>query len=157
MMEVYHTSNVRVECPDTLHSRRNLDFGPGFYFTSIREQAENYAARFRRQGEPAWLNIYDFDEDWSGWKVKSFNAYDDEWLDFVMQCREGEDVEEYDLVVGGIANDKVFDTIDLYFDGLISKTEALSRLAYEKPNIQFCIRTDAMLKKSITYKDSVLL
>lgn len=39
-MEVYHTSNVRVEKPDTVHSRKELDFGPGFYFTSIRTQAE---------------------------------------------------------------------------------------------------------------------
>lgn len=40
-MEVYHTSNVCVKNPDTVHSRRELDFGPGFYFTTIRQQAEN--------------------------------------------------------------------------------------------------------------------
>ena len=39
MIEVYHTSNVIVEHPDTKHSRKDLDFEPGFYFTSIRHQA----------------------------------------------------------------------------------------------------------------------
>ena len=38
MMEVYHTSDVVVEHPDTKHSRMALDFGPGFYFTSMRHQ-----------------------------------------------------------------------------------------------------------------------
>ena len=54
-MEVYHTSNIRVENPDTMHSRRELDFGPGFYFTTIRQQAEKYAFRFTRRNEQAWL------------------------------------------------------------------------------------------------------
>ncbi len=45
-MEVYHTSSVCIEHPDTTHSRKELDFGPGFYFTTIRYQAEKYAARF---------------------------------------------------------------------------------------------------------------
>lgn len=57
MIEVYHTSNQCVNCPDTSHSRKELDFGPGFYFTTIRNQAEAYAFRFFRRNEPAWLNV----------------------------------------------------------------------------------------------------
>lgn len=45
----------------------------------------------------------------------------------------------YDIVEGGIANDKVFNTIDLYFSGAMSKEDALGRLAYEHPNHQLCI------------------
>ena len=40
-MEVYHASPVKVEKPDTLHSREFLDFGKGFYVTTLREQAIN--------------------------------------------------------------------------------------------------------------------
>ena len=65
----------------------------------------------------------------------------EEWLDFVFQCRKGEDKSEYDIVIGGIADDKIFKTIDLYFTGDISKDEALRRLKYEKPNNQYCLRT----------------
>ncbi len=103
------------------------------------------------------MNIYDFLEEWSDWKVKLFERYNEEWLDFIMRCRNGETVGDYDLIVGGIADDKVFDTVDLYTDGLISKEEALKRLAYEKPNIQYCIRTDAMLNECLIYKESIPL
>ncbi len=157
MIEVYHSSNMRVVHPDTRHSRKQLDFGPGFYFTSLRNQAEVYAHRFIRRGKEAWLNIYDFSEDWTGWNVKRFDKYDEEWLDFVMDCRNGNIAGNYDMVIGGIADDKVFDTLNLFFDKFIQKDEALRRLAYEKPNIQYCIRTDAMIKDCITFKDSIQL
>lgn len=156
-MIVYHTSNVLVENPDTLHSRKELDFGPGFYFTTIRKQAEKYAFRFTKRNEPAWLNVYDFVFNSEEWNVKHFDSYNEEWLDFVMSCRNGEVIGNYDLIVGGIADDKVFETVDLYTDQLISKDEALKRLAYVNPNIQYCIRTDAMLRKCIFYKESIKL
>ena len=56
--------------------------------------------------------------------------------------RSGKDSTDYDLVVGGVANDKVFNTVELFFDGLIDKTEAINRLRYEKPNLQICFRTE---------------
>ena len=50
-MEVYHASMVRVERPDVYHSRKFLDFGQGFYVTTLKDQAVKYAQRFiRRQG-----------------------------------------------------------------------------------------------------------
>ena len=55
-------------------------------------------------------------------------------------------VPDYDVVIGGVANDKVFNTVELYFDGLIDKAEALNRLRYEKPNHQVCLRTEEALK-----------
>ena len=58
-MKVYHSSTVKVEYPDTAHSRSYLDFGRGFYLTTIREQAVKYAERFLRRGSEAWLNTYE--------------------------------------------------------------------------------------------------
>ena len=52
-MIVYHTTTLEVIKPDTLHSRKRLDFGKGFYLTAMREQAERYGERFIRRGEPA--------------------------------------------------------------------------------------------------------
>ena len=37
--------------------------------------------------------------------------------------------------------------MELFFDGLIDKTEAINRLRYEKPNMQICFRTEDALKK----------
>ena len=44
-----------------------------------------------------------------------------------------------------MANDKVFNTVELFFDGLIDKAEAIKRLRYEKPNVQICFRTERAL------------
>ena len=153
-MKLYHSSNMIVEQPDTLHSREYLDFGRGFYLTSIYEQAEKYAQRFKRRGQQAWLNTYELLDDVELWNVKRFDSYDKQWLDFISQCRVGENVGDYDMVIGGIANDRVIITLDRYFAGEISQREALGLLKYEKPNIQYCIRSEQMLKECLTYIES---
>lgn len=86
--------------------------------------------------------------------VKTFASYDEEWLDFVTANRKGGITVEYDAVEGGIANDKVFETVDLYIGGLINKEEALRRLAYEKPNHQICILNQEIIDKYVEYIDS---
>lgn len=153
-MKLYHSSNMSVEHPDTKHSRPYLDFGRGFYLTSLYEQAVRYAQRFKRRGQPAWLNTYEFSCMDNQWNIKRFEAYDKPWLDFVAQCREGKDVGNYDMIVGGIANDRVIITLDRYFTDEISQEEALGLLKFEKPNIQYCIRSEQMLQKCLTYIES---
>ena len=150
-MRLYHSSNVCVEHPDTEHSRLYLDFGRGFYLTSLHEQAVRYAQRFKRRGQPAWLNTYEFTCDETLWNIKRFESYDKEWLDFVAGCREGQDTGNYDMIIGGIANDRVIITLDRYFTGEISQEEALGLLRFEKPNIQYCIRTARMLQECLTF------
>lgn len=124
-MRLYHSSNMIVEHPDVHHSRQYLDFGRGFYLTSIHEQAVRYAQRFKRRGQPAWLNIYELSNSFNKWNIRYYDAYDKQWLDFVAQCRDGKDVGDYDMVIGGIANDRVILTLDRYFAGEIPQEEAL--------------------------------
>lgn len=71
-----------------------------------------------------------------------------------MNCRRGNDATDYDVVIGGVANDRVFNTVELYFDGLIDKKEALKRLQYEKPNLQVCLRTQEVLNQYLTFEGS---
>lgn len=157
-MEVYHASMVRVEHPDVFHSRKFLDFGQGFYVTTLKDQAIKYAQRFTRRGKDAWLNIYELDEAFkSSFVIKEFDRYDAEWLDFVVACRKGNVIGDYDIVRGGIANDKVFRTVDLFFAGDITKEEALRRLLFELPNDQLCIRSQRILDNCLTFKESVRL
>lgn len=151
-MRLYHASTIVVEKPDVLHSRDKLDFGRGFYLTMFREQAVRYAERFTRRGRVAYINTYELDEETPGYIVKSFPSYDEEWLDYVSLCRKGlQPKQAYDAVSGGIANDKVFNTVDLYFAGVITKEEALGRLKYEKPNHQLCILNGQMLDRHLHY------
>lgn len=155
-MEVYHASTQEIQHPDILHSRKFLDFGPGFYVTTLRQQAINYAERFKRRKRKAWLNTYEL-SDYKEFRTVRFEKYDAAWLDFVSECRKGNVVGDYDMVCGGIADDKVFRTIDMYFAGDITKEEALKRLLFEKPNDQFCFRTQKILDKCLIFKSSIEL
>ena len=151
-MRLYHASTIVIEKPDVLHSRDKLDFGRGFYLTMFREQAIRYAERFTRRGREAFVNEYELDEETPGYNVKSFPSYDEEWLDYVALCRKGQQPEQaYDAVSGGVANDKVFNTVDLYFAGIITKEEALGRLKYEKPNHQLCVLNGQMLDRHLHF------
>lgn len=156
-MEVYHASAVKVEKPDTLHSREFLDFGKGFYVTTLREQAIKYAERFVRRGQEAWLNVYELDDSYTTYKVKVFPSYDEEWLEFVAECRKGRVEGDYQIIIGGIANDRIFRTIDLYFAGDITKEEALRRLLFEQPNDQICIRSREVIDRCLTIKECIRL
>ena len=150
-MRLYHSSSVVVERPDLDHSRKYLDFGRGFYLTSILEQAQRYGERFKRRGKDAWLNIYEFSCDETEWNIFRFEAYDKTWLDFISKCRAGEDESKYDLVVGGIANDRGILTLDRYLTGEISLQETLGLLEFVTPNIQYCVRSEEMLRRCLTH------
>lgn len=150
-MKLYHASNVAVPKPDVEHSRLALDFGKGFYLTSILEQAVNYGRRFTRRKQVAWLNVYELDFAPEEWNIRIFESYDRNWLDFISSCRAGEDISEYEMVIGGIANDKVIQTLDRFFAGEIDAEQTLGSLKYENPNIQYCIRSQAMLDKCLTF------
>lgn len=146
-MILYHGSYLEIKEPDLFHSRTDVDFGHGFYLTPLYEQAEKWCGRFKRRGKNAIISKYFYDESMeSKLKVLKFDSYSEEWLDFVLNCRRGKDTTNYDLVIGGIANDRVFNTIELFFDGLIDKNEAIKRLRYEKPNLQISFRTENALK-----------
>ena len=147
-MTLYHGSNVDVVAPDLLHSRPNVDFGKGFYTTPLYEQAVNWVRKFETRGDKAIIAKFEFDEPANAvLKIMKFESYSEEWLDFILNCRAGKDSSDYDIVMGGVANDKVFNTVELYFNNLIDKKEALKRLKYEKPNWQVCFRTE----KSLNY------
>ena len=116
-MIVYHGSTEAVQNPDVRHSYRSLDFGMGFYVTTVREQAERWARRKADilERDKAIVSIYQMYDDMDGFLVKSFDEDLMEWIDFVCRCRDGEkDYLEYDLIFGKVANDKVFRVVDMY-------------------------------------------
>ena len=147
-MILYHGSFQEVSNPDLEHSRTNVDFGRGFYTTPIYAQAIKWSEKFKNRGWSGIISSYTIDEHYFEiLKVLSFETYSEEWLDFILNCRSGKDVSDYDIVIGGVANDKVFNTVELYFDGLIDKNDALKRLRYEEPNLQICFRSMEALSR----------
>lgn len=154
-MILYHGSYIEIPKPDIIHSRANVDFGKGFYTTPIYEQALKWCGKFKRRGKEGIVSCYEFDEiACQTLKILKFHSYSEEWLDFILNCRSGRDTTDYDIVIGGVANDKVFNTVELFFDGLIDKAEAIRRLRYEKPNMQICFRSEEALVKYLHFEGS---
>lgn len=154
-MIIYHGSYTEVRKPDIKYSRINLDFGRGFYVTPIEEQAKNWSLKFKKKNKNAIVSIYTLDDNaFNDCKVLNFTSYSEKWLDFILNCRSGKDTTDYDIVMGGVANDKVFNTVELFFDGLIDKKEALKRLKYEKPNMQIAFRNQTVIDKYLSFERS---
>ena len=136
-MILYHGSNVIVDQPKLIRQNRYLDFGFGFYTTTNREQAVNFAQKVtdrRKMGE-ATLNIYSVNEAvaFQECKVLQFDSPDEAWLDFVAANRQGTyQGEKYDLIYGAVANDDVYRTIALYMTGVLDKEQSLSYLKIRK-------------------------
>ena len=87
-----------------------------------------------------------------GYRTLRFEAYDEAWLDFIASNRKGGGAwRDYDLVEGGVANDRVFDAIEAYLDGLASKETALVLLAYQHPNNQLCLLRQRLIDDCLRY------
>lgn len=154
-MIVYHGSIEILKNPDVMHSKKYLDFGQGFYLTTFENQAKKWAARKgMRQKKTPIVNIYEMSEEWQNLKVLSFEKENEEWLDFVCACRKGEPLnKEYDIIIGNVADDDVFKTVDMYFRGLWDKKKVLSELRYYKMNNQICIVNQETLNRLLTYQN----
>jgi len=129
-MIVYHGSSEVVCQPDTLHSYRALDFGKGFYVTTVREQAERWARRKADLfgGTPV-VSRYRMRDDLSEFRIKRFPDDLMEWIEFVCDCRDGKPTyQQYDIIIGKVANDKVFRVVDMYHSGIWDKERALHEI-----------------------------
>ena len=139
-MIVYHGSTEIIKNPDVVHSKKYLDFGRGFYITTFENQAKKWA-------------VYELSEAWDDFKVLSFEKENEKWLDFVCACRKGQPLnKEYDIIIGNVADDDVFKTVDMYFRGLWNKEKVLGELRYYKMNNQICIVNQETLNRLVTFK-----
>lgn len=154
-MIVYHGTTGMIEHPDVNHSKKYLDFGEGFYLTTYEEQAKKWAVRkAMRQEKSAVVNVYEMNDDWHNYKVLSFEKENEKWLDFVCACRKGEPLnKEYDIIIGNVADDDVFKTVDMYFRGLWDKNKVLEELRYYKMNNQICIVNQEALDNLLQFKN----
>lgn len=155
-MIVYHGSTEIIKSPDVVHSKRYLDFGRGFYLTSFQKQAEKWAKRRGlRKKKAAVVNVYEITDVLDEYKVLKFDNEDEKWLDFVSACRAGQDINnEYDIVIGNVADDDVFKTVDMYFRGIWDKERVLNELRYYKMNDQICIINQEIISEILIFKEA---
>ena len=98
------------------------------------EQAGNWALIKQKRiidASKAFITVYDFDDTLFNAEnliVKRFDNANDEWLDFVVGNRKGNETHLYDVVIGAVANDTLYQTLSLYETGILTKSETTSRL-----------------------------
>jgi hypothetical protein len=151
-MIAYHGSFVEIKQIDLSKCEPHRDFGQGFYVTKIRQHAENWAKRKSRFKHNGFITEYEFyysELVTRKCKIKQFEAYSEEWLDFVVLNRNDRNpipAHDYDIVEGPVADDKVQNRIVDYLNGEITKTNFLEELKWHEETHQICFCTIASLQ-----------
>lgn len=133
-MQLYQGSIEVIEHPKILDQQRLLDFGKGFYTTTNIEQAERWAAIKQKRSvktTKAFVTTFELDElllKNDTLSLKIFKQADEEWLDFIIHNRSIDSAADYDIVIGPVANDTLYQTLTLYEVGILTKKETIARL-----------------------------
>lgn len=148
-MKLYHGSNVEVRKPCLISSKRLLDFGAGFYLTSDFEQAKKWAVRTaKNRGENIPLiSVFQIEEfEMNNLRILLFEKADKEWLRYISANRTGKNLtENYDIVIGPVANDQTIRTINNYLKGYLSEDIAIQLLLPQKLKDQYTFKTERAL------------
>ncbi len=133
-MTVYHGGYTAVKEPRIIAGKNTKDFGVGFYCTMIREQAERWARRY----DTPVVTTYTVRMNES-LKILEFKEMTEQWLDFIIACRHGQP-HDYDIVIGAMANDQIYNFIADYMDGVITREQfwVMARFKYPTHKITFC-------------------
>ena len=145
-MILYHGSREVVKTPEIRILRYSKDFYFGFYCTLMREQAKRWAVRFSGKGI---VNEYEYVQGIS-LKMLNFPEMTEEWLDFIIDCRRGKS-HDYDVVEGPMANDTIFNYIQDFIDGKISRSAFWELAKFKKPTHQISFHTARALE-TLTFK-----
>ena len=135
-LRLYHTGFHERRSPDIRAGRKNADFGQGYYLTPDRDFAERWATE--RKGETTFVNAYELETD--GLQILELTR-GQVWFDYIFQNRAGQPdaMPEYDVVIGPVANDTLY---DLTTSGFLSRETSLRILALGPAYTQAVIKTD---------------
>ena len=139
-MILFHGSREIVKYPEIRKAIFQKDFYYGFYCTELEKQAERWATRFGKMG---YVNTYDYIPDYS-LKYLKFEKMTDEWLDFVVSCRLGQS-HKYDIVEGPMADDAIFNYVQNFVDGKISRAAFWELARFNHPTHQISFHTVSAL------------
>ena len=102
--------------------------------------------------------LFDFDNAIKEYRYKKFEKYDREWLHFIVDSRDGLKVwKGFDIIEGGVANDRVIDTVEAFKAGQISEEKALIELSKHQPNNQICILKQEVVDKYLIFRKSIIV
>lgn len=139
---VYHGSQEIVEFPEIRSHRFYKDFHWGFYCTELERQAVRWATRLGKSGI---VNVYRLD-NLDGLRVKRFPAMSEEWLDFIAACRTGHP-HDYDVVEGPMADDTIFNYVQDFLSGAVSREAFWALAKFKHPTHQISFHTSRALAR----------
>lgn len=140
-MQIYYGSNVIVNQPKIITDGFYKDFGYGFYCTNFEKQAKRWALTKKNKHV---VNVYSYTEN-KNLNCLIFKEMSDEWLDFVVSSRQGER-HDYDIVEGPMADETIWNYVDDFARGLISRTAFWELVKFKYPTHQIVFCTEAALK-----------
>ena len=140
-MKIYYSSNVIVNKPKIITDGFYKDFGYGFYCTNVEKQAKRWALAKKNKHV---VNVYSYTEN-KNLNCLIFKQMSDEWLDFVVSSRQGER-HDYDIVEGPMADDTIWNYVDDFVRGMISRTAFWELVKFKYPTHQVVFCTEAALK-----------
>ena len=149
-MKLYHGSYTKIEDIDLTKAKPYKDFGRGFYLTKYHKQAKFWADRLGREHRTVGVvSEFEFDDyayEDDSLNVLRFEKYDEIWLDFVILNRSNrQQMHEYDIVEGPVADDKIQNRIHDYLNGEINKSDFLEELKWHEETHQICFCTVSSL------------
>ena len=140
-MQIYYGSNVIANQPKIITDGFYKDFGYGFYCTNFEKQAKGWAITKKNKHV---VNVYSYTEN-KNLNCLIFKEMSNEWLDFVVSSRQGER-HEYDIVEGPMADETIWNYVDDFSRGLISRTAFWELVKFKYPTHQIVFCTEAALK-----------
>ena len=150
-MELFHGSNVIVQNPKILTNGHYKDFGYGFSCTNLEKQAKRWALV---KNKNHIVNVYDYQEN-PQLNICRFSEMTEEWLDFVVDCRRGME-HSYDIVEGPMADDTIWDYVEDFIRGGISREAFWVLVKFKYPTHQIVFCTEKALS-TLQYKRSFAL
>ena len=147
-MNLYHGSYTQVSEPKIITPARLLDFGTGFYTTTDKEQAMKFTNKFVSLGKSRIVNIYEYNETEAKntLSILEFKKADTEWLRYVVANRSGTGKDkDFDIAIGPVANDRVYEVIDSFELGDYSEDETIRRLLTFRLTDQIVFKTEKSL------------
>lgn len=139
---------------DLLHSKSSNDFGVGFYLGETFEQASTYIANSNSHRVYAYsinldnLKICEFhvNTEWM-LAIAYYRGWIDQYKDHKLVRSIISKVENSDVIVAPIADNRMFDLISEFVDGVITNEQCEHALAATNLGNQYVLRTKNALDK----------
>ena len=148
---VYHGSNIIVDKPRILTNGFFKDFGYGFYCTNLEKQAKRWAMTRKNNHVVNIYRVNNFDN----LNILTFESMTEDWLNFIVNCRKGIE-HNYDIVEGPMADDTIWNFIEDYIGGDISKKAFWELVKFRYPTHQIVFCNEKALKR-ITFERAYFL